>query len=186
MKLLRTLVAALFLVAQTGCAFGPRVETLVPGRHAALNERAARARARLVMRDGTQASARGLTIGEATASWTDADTGAPASAPLTEIAEVRLENTSGRAAAIGGGWGFLIGAILGAIGGIQSSSEDDGEFFDTTPFSGAVIGGVVAGTIGWLIGLPVGALKGADDIYRLPSPPESTPDRPLRGGSGTP
>ena len=186
MKALRTAGGALLLVTQTACALHPRVELLGPGDYAALNERAAPRPALILMRDGNRVGARGLVLDERTATWTDAGTGAPTSAPLTEIAEVRLRNETGRATAIGGTWGFLIGAGIGAFLGLVSSDNDEGEVFETTPLADALIVGTVIGALGWVIGLPVGAIKGTDDVYRMPPPPQGAQDRLLEGGSAKP
>jgi hypothetical protein len=178
-------LAALLLLSQTGCALHPRVETLGPGRYAVLNERAARQPAHVLMRDGTQVGARGLILGDETATWTDADTGRPVSAPVTEVAEVRLRNNTGRGAAIGGTWGFLIGTAIGALLGLASGGGDQGGV-ETNPLGDAMLAGIVTGAAGWVIGLPIGAIRGTDDIYRLPPSPQGTPNRLLDGGGARP
>ena len=185
MKAFRSLFAAFLLLAQTACALSPRSETLGPGGYGPLNERTAREAAHLVMRDGRQLSARGLVLREGTATWTDVGTGAPANAPLSEIAEVRLANRSGRATAIGGTWGFLIGAAIGTVLGLATSSDDEGEM-ETNAAGDALFAGTVTGIAGWLLGMPVGAIRGTDDIYRLPPPPPGAPDRLLQGGGAQP
>ena len=103
---------------------------------------------------------------------------------MTEVFEGRMKNTTGRGAAIGGTWGFLIGAAIGALYGLSEGSDSKSRS-ETDPIF-ATFGGVAVGALGWLVGMPIGAVKGTDDIYRLPLPPQGAQDRLLEGGSTKP
>lgn len=173
---MRTAVALLLILTPLGCAFSPRVVQQGPGRHAAVNERATRQDARLLLRDGTSVRVRGLTLGDQTATWNDPETGAPGSANLAGIAEVRFKNTTGRAARIGGGWGFVSGAVVGVLAGFAAGSDSGPECsgflnFCMTAERKALVNAILLAPLGWLIGLPIGASTEVDDIYRLPTAP---------------
>ena len=77
------------------------------------------------------------------------------SVAVSEIVRIQRYTGSkvGKGARIGGGVGFLIGAVLGAV----TCNDDSDELFQCSNPGGALAGGLSLGALGALIGLAAGA-----------------------------
>ena len=83
-----------------------------------------------------------------------------------KLIQTRKPGGGGKGLVLGGGIGFSVGALLGAMGG-----NDDPGLFSYTAGEKAVIGGVTLGAIGGVLGLIIGSVKikipinGSMDMY---------------------
>jgi hypothetical protein len=112
-------------------------------------------------------------------SWRLSD-GTVVTAPTEALYAIRLENTkSGRAAVEGLGFGFLVGALVGAGIGLVSGDDNPEEslILSFTAEEKAALAGIIVGAMGGVTGLLIGAALGSPETYRIapPSPPTSSP-----------
>jgi hypothetical protein len=113
----------------------------------------------VTMKDGKSVSGELLAVKGTDLIIMDGSTAAGITASLADVRSVKVIKNSKFLKGVG--WGFIIGAPLGALIGAASGKSNPG-WFEVTPAQGAVLGAISLGTISALVGGVFGAAAGAD------------------------
>jgi len=113
----------------------------------------------VTMKDGKAFSGELLAVKGTDLVILDGTTAAGITASLADVKTVKVIKTSKFWKGVG--WGFIIGAPVGALIGAASGKKDPG-WFEFTPAQGAILGAVSLGSLSALVGGIAGAGAGTD------------------------